>query len=656
MSADQSNLQKHVTGREDAAFPGAKIPVQRTRLWRRLARQPLVLVAAAFLLLLVILAIAAPQIAPYDPYRQSLRDQLQGPNPTHWLGTDELGRDALSRIIWGARISLLAAIQGVGLAILLGLPIGMLAGYRGGWFDRAAMWVIDILFALPGLVLALSILAILGPGLTNAMIAVGIGFATRFARLARGVTLAEREKLYIESTHAMGLTTTRILTRHILPNIAAPLIVQISALFGAVLLIEAALSFLGLGVPIGDPSWGRMLSDARNYIALQPFLAIPPGIAITCTVLAFNLLGDGLNDALGVEEEQKQSRSAPTRTQMPEAHRQNQAVQSVAGATSSAALIAVHNLHVQLTDATGQPLSILDDVTFEIAAGETLGLVGESGAGKSMTGLALMGLLPVAARSSGSIRLANQELIDLPETAWQRLRGNKLAMIFQEPLAALNPSLTIGQQIAEPLIIHQGLNRRQAQKAAADLLALVRVPDPAHRLGQYPHQFSGGMAQRAMIARALACQPELLIADEPTTALDVTVQAEILELLADLQAQFKMAILLITHDMGVVARLCHRVAVMYAGEIVEVASVQSLFQQPQHPYTAALLDVMPQKQIGRERLPMIQGSPPLPGRWSNGCRFYNRCSVSMAACTTQPIGLSALGTDRFCRCLRTGRK
>lgn len=628
------------------------------RFWQRFTRQRLALAAAALLGLLLLLALFAPWIAPYDPYAQNLRATLQGPSPAHLLGTDALGRDTLSRIIYGTRISFQAAFLGVSIAALIGIPIGLIAGYYGGLLDQIAMRLVDMFFALPPLVLAFAILAIMGPGLMNVILAIGLVMATLYARLARGVVLVEREQLYVDSARVGGLTPPVILLRHVLPNILPPLIVQTAQLFAVVLLIEAALSFLGFGVAVGEPSWGRMLAEAQKNLTRQPFLPVPPGFALTLTVLTVNLLGDGLRDALGRESVPAGATAVkPARTPV-----RISAVTAATGASTSeqlrtasahTPLLSVQQLEVCFPDPHGQALTILHDVSFDLAPGETLGIVGESGSGKSMTALALLGLIPPPGRiSDGAIWLNGRNLVTMAPTELRRVRGREIALIFQEPMAALNPVLTIGQHLIEPLQMHHGMGRKQARARALELLALVQVPNPRQRIDDYPHQFSGGMAQRVMIARALACNQRLLVCDEPTTALDVTVQGQILDVLTDMQRQFGMALIFITHDLGVVAEVCDRIVVMYAGQVVETAPAAELFAAPRHPYTAALLRSMMQSDTPAVRLPMLPGSVPHPSNWPAGCRFHPRCAFATPVCRTETPSLQPLTATQASRCAR----
>jgi oligopeptide/dipeptide ABC transporter ATP-binding protein len=297
------------------------------------------------------------------------------------------------------------------------------------------------------------------------------------------------------------------------------------------------------------------------------------------------------------------------------------------------------------------PTRVLEDVSFDIAPGEVLGVVGESGSGKSMTALAMMRLLPEGGRiDAGRIVFDGADLATLPERAMQRLRGARMAMIFQEPMASLNPVLTIGEQIAEVLRRHRGMDRRAAYNEAIALLKLVEIAAAERRVDEYPHQLSGGMRQRAMIAIALACRPQLLIADEPTTALDATVQAGILDLLRGLRRELGMAVLLITHDLGVVSDICERVVVLYAGRVAETGPAATIFERPAHPYTRALLAAIPRLEGPIGDLPAIAGVVPAPADFPPGCRFAPRCAYAIPACEVAPPALRALpsGTDAAC--------
>ncbi|MCC7271509.1 MAG: ABC transporter ATP-binding protein [Alphaproteobacteria bacterium] len=314
-------------------------------------------------------------------------------------------------------------------------------------------------------------------------------------------------------------------------------------------------------------------------------------------------------------------------------------------------LLAVDGLRV-VFGPPGREQVAVDGVGFTVAAGETLGIVGESGSGKSLTALALLRLVPSPPGriAAGSIRFEGADLATLDEAAMERVRGARIGMIFQEPMSALNPVFTVGEQVAEALRAHEGLGRREAAARAQRLLERVGIADAPRRMRQYPHELSGGMRQRVMIAAALACRPSLLIADEPTTALDVTIQAQILALLRELQRELEMAVILITHDLGVVAQMVDRVLVMYAGRIVEEGPVERVFAAPRHPYTRLLLESIPSLDHERERLPAIPGMVPTLAELPPGCRFHPRCPDVMAVCRERVPAASDLGAGHRAAC------
>ena len=607
-----------------------------TSSWRLLARRfrrhrP-GMVGLILLLVIVAMAVFAPLLAPYPPNEQS--DLINTPpSAEHWLGTDDLGRDLLSRVIFGARNSLVTSAGIVALAVAVALPVALLAGYRGGRTDAVIMRLTDAAFAFPPLVVALAIVSLRGNSTVNVILAIGLVFIPSLVRLIRGQVLAVREETYIEAARSVGAPSARIAVRHVLPNVASPLIIQVAVSLGFALLAAAGLAFLGAGPPPPTATWGGMLKRSFDIVLDVPWQIFVPGTAITLTVLAYNLIGDGVRDALGRSGPAApvpSSRSAP-----------------VAGDTDEG-LVEVRDLAIEF--ARGDHwVRVVGGVDLTLPAGRTLALVGESGCGKTVTALALMGLLPrrTGRVASGSIRFDGLELVDLPPGALRAVRGRAMAMIFQEPDTSLNPAFTVGDQIAEMVRVHQGAGRRAAMLAAIEALERVDIPDPAARSRNYPHELSGGMRQRAMIAMALVCSPRVLLADEPTTALDVTIQAQILELLASLRDELGMAMVFVTHDLGVVAEIADEVAVMYAGQIVEQAGVDELFARPRHPYTEALIRALPQSATPGERLATIPGQVPDPAAWPAGCHFADRCAHAEDRCRSGPVEL----TDGV-RCLR----
>ena len=597
-------------------------------------------------LILIVSWIWPELLATHDPFKQdvTLQRLFEGPSGDHWLGTDGLGRDHYSRVIFGAGFAFRSIFIAMIIAVGVGVPIGLFSGWRGGRTDRAIMWMNDVLFSLPIILLAMAVIMILTPSLTNAMIGVGIAMATRFVRLTRGVTLAEKEELYVDAARITGISVPRILTRYIAPNLLPSLVVQAAIISGAVILIGATLSFLGIGASLDDPDWGVMLNRARpDFRREGVWQIVPSGGALVLTVLAFNLLGDSIRDAIG-RDASSNALSVTKRISVTPA--------SSAHANGDDVVLSVRDMDVEFPSESGPVSQILSGVSFEVRAGETLGVVGESGSGKSMTMLSALGLTPAPGRMTrGSVNFGGEDVTNLSESAWQRIRGQEIGVIFQEPIAVLNPAMKVGAQIMEPLRIHLGMSKTDARKRAAELLAEVRVPDPERRLDQYPHEFSGGMAQRVGIAMALACEPTLLIADEPSTALDVTVQGQILDLLAEIQTRRNMAIILITHDLGVIAEAADRVLVMYGGQVMETGSVDDVFFAPKHPYTRALLDTMPQNHDGHGDLAVIAGMVPQPNAWPAGCRFAPRCVHATEACTSSMPPLQMVDSDHV-RCVR----
>jgi peptide/nickel transport system ATP-binding protein len=318
--------------------------------------------------------------------------------------------------------------------------------------------------------------------------------------------------------------------------------------------------------------------------------------------------------------------------------------------TASAPLLEIDSLRTWFDTLSGTVRAV-DGVSFTVQAGQTLGVVGESGCGKSVTALSILRLLPTPpARHLGAIRYRGSNLLALSEREMRQIRGNRISMIFQEPMTSLNPVLTVGRQIAETVLVHQEANRAQAMQRAVEMLRLVQIPEPERRAREYPHQLSGGMRQRVMIALALACNPELLIADEPTTALDVTIQAQILDLIKRLQKELGMGVMLITHDLGVVAESCDRVVVMYAGRKVEESSVLALFSQPLHPYTRALMASMPAMNSQLKRLTEIPGMVPSPHELGRGCAFAARCQYAQQRCVDENPPLTSQGEDHVVAC------
>jgi peptide/nickel transport system permease protein len=612
----------------------------------------LLLAPGALVGLAIGLALAVPLLPLADPIRMEVAARLAPPSAAHWLGQDEYGRDVLSRVLWGARVSLAVAFLSAAIAGLAGIALGLLGGYFRGLVEIVTVRAVESLLCFPPILLALLVVTLLGPGAPTLIVALAVLYAPGYARVAYAETLSTRALDYVTAQQALGAPSGRILARTLLPNIAPPLLIQFSLTVAAALVLESGLSFLGLGVVPPTPSWGLMIRGARSTMAQAPWLLLWPCLALTGTILALNLLCDRLRDLL--DPRAGTASSAPTGGWLGRAGAL--LLPALAAPREPPALLQVEALTIEIATPAGV-IRPVDDLSLALASGETLALVGESGSGKTLTGLALLGLLPAAARLvGGAVRFAArdgsvQDLARLSESACRRLRGDEIAMVFQDPGASLSPVHRIGAQIAETIRAHRPVSRTAAAARAVELLRAVGLPDPVQRARAFPHELSGGQRQRAMIASAVANRPRLLIADEPTTALDVTIQAQILDLLAALKREGAgMGLIFITHNLAVVAEIADRVAVMYAGEIVEQGPVAELFARPRHPYTAALIASMPDGAAAR--LTAIPGTVPPPHALPPGCRFAPRCPQAAPACEAVAPALQPIAPGRLSRCLK----
>jgi peptide/nickel transport system permease protein len=553
---------------------------------RRLMRNPLGAASIALLLLVTLVAVIAPLLPLPDPLFVDLRSANLPPSGEHLLGTDSSGRDVMSRLVWGARVNLLGAALALAVAVAIGLPSGLLAGYYGKWFDGVSNWFTGLIMALPGIVVVLAARAVLGPSIWIAMTVFGIMLSPSIFRIVRGAVLSVRGELYVDAARVSGLTDARIMGRHILTVVRAPVIIQSARLASIAIAIQAGLEFLGVS-DISVPSWGTMLNEGFRRIAISPELVLWPALTIGLVSMALILLGNALRDALEDTGGGARSEAVATSTAATAVPTTTAPAAPVEGA-----LLSVRGLRVGYPAGDGYA-DVVHGVDLDIAEGEVLGLVGESGSGKTQTAFAVLGLLPEGGKvTGGSIRFDGVDLAGAGERTFEGLRGTQIAYIPQEPMSNLDPSFRIGWQLTAPLRHRLGLSKTAARDRALDLLDRVGIRDPRATFDAYPHQISGGMAQRVLIAGAVAGEPRLLIADEPTTALDVTVQAEVLDLLRDLQREQKMAVLLVTHNFGVVADLCDRVAVMSAGRVVETGEVDNVLRSPKDAYTKRLLGAM----------------------------------------------------------------
>ncbi|MFF3380624.1 dipeptide/oligopeptide/nickel ABC transporter permease/ATP-binding protein [Streptomyces sp. NPDC002680] len=620
----------------------------------RLLHQPVTVACSIVLLIIVLGTIFAPVLASSGPLHQDLLNTYAMPSVDHLLGTDQLGRDILSRVLYGGRVTLLGIVQAATVCTAIGMVLGVSAGTLGGWAEVLVMRLSDLLMAVPGLVILLVVLSIFGQNESAAMVTLGVILSPTLIRVVYAATVAVREEPYVAGARVAGLSSVQIMRRHILPAVAGPALTQISIVAAVACLAEAAIGFLGLGVAPPAPSWGNLVTDAQHAIVLQPWMLVPTGGIIAIVALALTLIGNGIRDAY-VGRSSGSVKAYSWRALTAQVTRDAAAAPAVAQ-EGTAPLLKVDGLSVSVPKGKHE-LRLVDGVSFEVRPGEALGIVGESGCGKSVTISGVLRVLPLGAHlRARSVSFEGAELTALNERELNRYRGRRIGFISQEPISSLNPAFTVGHQIAEAVRLHRNLGKAEARRVAHELMARVRLPEPEVVARKYPHELSGGMAQRIAIARALAGEPELLIADEPTTALDVSVQAEILDLLRDLREQTGMALILVTHDWGVVAETCDRAMVMYAGEVVETADVRTLVRAPRHPYTQALLRSSSVGVAPRQMLPTIAGSVPIPGSWPTGCRFADRCEFVEERCRATPIALVATSEETTARCVRAESK
>lgn len=549
-------------------------PVVHRGAWRRAVTEPMTVIGLVVLAGVLFVAVFANFLMPADPSHSDLTSVLADAGSAgHLLGTDSAGRDVLSRLISGTRVTLLGAALTLLVAVVIGLPGGLVAGYFGRRWDMTLSFVADVLMSLPAILVLLALITAIGPNLMVTMCLLGVMISPSLFRMVRATVIGVKDELYVDAARVSGLSDSRIIARHVLRAVMGPTIVMLSILAGVAISVQSGLEFLGLGDPT-QPTWGVMLSDALASISRQPWGIVWPGLAITLTVAGFILVGNGIRDSV------QPGGSLPTRTPRPDTSSPEQ---------KSTSALEVRGLTVAYGTPRGDDREVVREVSFAVERGRTLGLIGESGSGKSQTSFAILGLLGEGgAIVGGQIWVGGQEISHLRGRARRRFLGRAIAYVPQEPMSNLDPSFTIEQQLTEPMRA-AGMNDKDAKAKAAALLVRVGIRDAERVLGSYPHQLSGGMAQRVLIAGAISTEPDVLIADEPTTALDVTVQAEILDLLRDLQLELGMALVLVTHDLGVVADICDNVVVMRNGEVIETATLEAFFAGPAHEYSRQLL-------------------------------------------------------------------
>ncbi len=649
--------------------------------WISVLRTPVGAAAAGLVLLVLLLALLGPPLWSDRATAMDAANLRQGASAAHWAGTDALGRDIFFRVLVACRLSVELALAATAIGVVIGLLLGAapaMVGRRLGRFITAA---INIAVAFPGLLLALFFAVIFGIGAHGAVLALGLATAPAFARLVQTMVAGIATRDYIAAARISGVGRMRLLVRHVLPNIGEPLAVNAMIGAGGALLAFAGLSFLGLGVQAPDYDWGRLLGEGLDRIYIHPAPALAPGIAVVIAGLAFNLLGEAIAKAIGMGPQTiiggrriRFRRRRPAAVGAAGGTAAGAALAGGAAAGTGAAgpapdtavpaldhdadaqdvddpdvVLAVRDLRVSFPTATGA-VTPVRGVNLTIRRGETVGVVGESGSGKSLTALAIAQLIERPGEVAAErLRFCGTDLLAGRPAAHRQRLGTSLALVFQDPMTTFNPTMRIGQQMAEVSREHHGATRADAMERAVDRLRAVRIPEARRRAHQFPHELSGGMRQRAMIGMGLMGDPALIIADEPTTALDATVQQDVLRLLAQVRRERDAAIVLISHDITVVRQLCDRVLVMYAGRIVEDLPAAELFhgtRAARHPYTRALLAAVPDMATDRSQpLAVIPGRPADPAHLPAGCAFAPRCPLATDICRRVDPALTDWPTD-----------
>ncbi|GHG55996.1 ABC transporter [Flavimobilis marinus] len=661
---------------------------------RRLGALPLgSKIALGFVLLVVFMAVFAPLVSQFDPLASG--PPVQAPDAEHWFGTDRQGRDIFSRMAYGARYSLVIGLAATGIALAVAAVLGSVAATAHKWVAEALMRVLDIIMSFPGIALAAVFVAVFGQSLPVLVLTIAFLYVPQLTRVVRANIIDQYGEDYVAATRVMGASTTWIIVKHVARNCLAPVLVFATVLVADAIVFEASLSFIQAGVPAPEASWGNIIAAGRDLVMAGYWWAtFFPGAAITLTVLALNVLSEGMTDAMVAPRPRKVTGSLAddARAQTTIAAAQLSAVEG--GTTSEVAtaanvdptaeldaaaavrtaqasqlagleerLSALRMRELTRTDRlvlptdlqTAEPLldvrdlsisfprhgdvKVVDGVSFTVRPSETMALVGESGCGKSITSLAIMGLLDPRAHITGEIRYEGRDLLAMSKRERTALLGGGMSMIYQDALSSLNPAMLISAQMRQ-------LTKRGGTRTAEDLLELVGL-DPARTLKSYPHELSGGQRQRVLIAMALTRDPRLVIADEPTTALDVTVQAQVIELLNRLREELGFAMLFVSHDLALVAELAHRVTVMYAGQVVEQARTSELLTQPVHEYTRGLLGAVLSIEQGADRLHQIPGTVPSPRDFPAGDRFAPRSSDPERNAGVAPVRRQIPGTEHF---------
>ena len=608
-------------------------------------------IALVILVAVVLISILAPIIAPYDPYAIGMA--RQAPDAAHIFGTDDKGRDILSRILYGGRISLVIGFGSVLFALVLGSIVGALAAVSRKAVSEVIMRILDIIMSVPGIALAAVLVTILGNSVPAIIFSIGFMYTPQIARIVRANIVSEYGEDYVRAVIVSGARAPWILMKHVLRNCAAPIMVFTVTLVADAIIFEASLTFLSAGIAEPTPTWGNILADARaGVLSGRWWQALYPGIAIMLTCLALNILSEGITDAMAAAP------SAPVDTENSESRREadllvadpvrayKEQAESLSARLSALREVELARTDRRVPDYSVEPLlqvknlsigfprhgdvNVVDNVSFDVRPGQCMALVGESGCGKSITTKTIMNLLPDTARIQGEVLYKGQDLLKLSPEEHRKLLGTEIAMVYQDSLSALNPSMLISAQMKQ-------LTSRGGTRSAEELLELVGL-DPKRTLESYPHELSGGQCQRVIIAMALTRDPSLVICDEPTTALDVTVQKQVIKLLNDLQKKLGFAMIFVSHDLALVAEVASEITVMYAGQVVESAPTKELLTNPIHEYTQGLLgSVLSIEAHDGSRLHQVPGSVPSPADFPKGDRFAPRSSHPTVGLDVHPV-------------------
>lgn len=612
-------------------------------------------ISLILLILVALTAILAPLIAPHDPLE--IFTARQAPGNGFLFGTDDKGRDILSRMLYGGRYSLVIGFGATLFALFFGSIVGAIAAVARKSVSEVIMRVLDIIMSVPGIALAAVLVLILGNSVPAIIFSIGFMYTPQIARIVRANIVSEYGEDYVRAVIVSGAQAPWILIKHVLRNCIAPIMVFTVTLVADAIIFEASLTFIGAGITEPTATWGNILADARGgVLAGRWWQALFPGIAIMVTCLALNILSEGLTDAMAAkpgamvasDDEDVESRRAddilasdPVRAYAEQAESLNRRLAALREVElqrtdrhvpdlSVKPLLQVKNLSIQFD--THGDVKVVDNVSFEVRPGQCMALVGESGCGKSITTKVIMSLTDPNETVTGEVLFGDTDLLKLTKDEHRKLLGHEIAMVYQDALSSLNPSMLISTQMKQ-------LTSRSGTRSAEELLELVGL-DPKRTLESYPHELSGGQRQRVLIAMALTRDPKLIICDEPTTALDVTVQKQVIKLLNDLQAKLGFAMIFVSHDLALVAEVASEITVMYAGQVIEQAPTTELLTNPIHEYTRGLLGSVLSIEEGAKdgsRLHQVPGSVPSPQDFPRGDRFAPRSSHPTLGLDVHPV-------------------